>query len=321
MAITFGRTPARRYRVVSGTRLVVTVPPGALGRITVATRAGATTSADTFRVATVAAFAGRVARQAGTQQPAVASWLDTFQAAADTTADLRPVVAAWVSGGLDEPRLAAFLQSATNRKQAFLQLQRATKGIYQQRVIIDDYDHVPGVKRAKYVANGLPPVSIAAKDFGVNSADFDLPFDKAPTFSERPRLVEIKPGEKLYRVTNDSVADRYAKTGPFWTREAPAALAEVIGGVAVMPEWNSYQRVYEFTAPAYADSTQANALPKFYVWEGPAAAQAVSSYPAKIENGYCLPGGRPQLYLPNCLTRHPDFAAHIRNVTARYKSW
>lgn len=317
-AVAFGQTPAPAYRLISSTRLVVSVPPGiSAGRLTVTTRTGAATSTSTFQVR--AAFADQVLRQARTQQPAIAPWLDTFQAAMDTTADLRPVVAAWVAGGLDEQQLAAFMQSATDQKQVFRRLRNADKGLYQQRVIIDDYEHIPGVKKEKYVANGLLPLPIAAKDFGVDSAGFDLPGERAPTFSERPRLVEIKPGEKLYRVTNDSVAGGYDKTGSFWTRTAPAALAEVIGGVAVKPEWNSYQRVYEFTAPAYADSVRA--WPKFYVWEGPAARQAVSSLPEKVENGYCLPGGGLQLYLPDRLTRKPGFSTHIRNVTARYKSW
>ena len=62
-----------------------------------------------------------------------------------------------------------------------------------------------------------------------------------------------------------------------------------------MPEWNNFQRVYEFTAPPYAD--EVNKEPKFMVWEGPTAAQPVSNdYPEKEFNGYSLPGGDPQAF-------------------------
>ena len=90
-----------------------------------------------------------------------------------------------------------------------------------------------------------------------------------------------------------------------------------------MPEWNNFQRVYEFTAPAYADTVQAR--PKFYVWEGPAAAQGVSGiYCDKTDNGYCLPGGSMQIFVPLPRTRpqrYQDFLTHIRDVTPTYKKW
>ena len=134
--------------------------------------------------------------------------------------------------------------------------------------------------------------------------------------------MEVKPGEKLYRVTNDPVSEPFAKTGGYWTRTPPTNLSEVVGGTAVMPEWNNFQRVYEFTAPPYADPIKEE--PKFYAWEGPAAAQAVSGdYKEKVDNGYCLAGGTSQMFVPNKLARDKNyyFGKHIVDVTSLHKSW
>ena len=87
-----------------------------------------------------------------------------------------------------------------------------------------------------------------------------------------------------------------------------------------MPEWNNFQRVYEFTAPAYTDPMRQE--PKFYVWEGPTAAQPVSNiYDEKTDNGYHLAGEAPQVFVPNKFSRAPDFGNHIQDVTHIYKSW
>lgn len=87
-----------------------------------------------------------------------------------------------------------------------------------------------------------------------------------------------------------------------------------------MPEWNNFQCVYEFTAPPYADPVHKE--PKFHVWEGPTAAQPVSNiYDDKADNGYCLAGGDPQIFVPNKLSRNLDFGNHIQDVTHLHKSW
>ena len=147
-----------------------------------------------------------------------------------------------------------------------------------------------------------------------------MPKANAPTFTGSATLVELRPGEKLYRVTSDPTTDKFARTGGYWTRTPPASLAEVIGGTAVMPEWNNFQRVYEFTAPPYTDPDKRE--PKFHVWEGPAAAQPVSNdYPEKRFNGHSLAGGDTQQFVPNKFSRNPDFANHIQDITPQHKSW
>ncbi|RZK30077.1 MAG: hypothetical protein EOO63_07615 [Hymenobacter sp.] len=206
-----------------------------------------------------------------------------------------------------------------DKKLVFQRLQDANKGVYQQRVIIDDYDSVPGISKVPYVANGLAATPIPASLFGVADSDYDLPMINAPTFTESAVLVELKPGEKLYRVTNDPATGKYSKTGGYWTRTPPTQLADVVGGTAVMPEWNNFQRVYELTVPP-DDPT--GKFPKMYAWEGPAATQPVSGLcPEKKDNGYSLLGGEPQAFLTENITHHDDFATHIKDITSTHKSW
>ena len=249
----------------------------------------------------------------------VAPWHDELTTLMGPTVDVPTAVAAWVAGGLSEPKLQAAFQGATDKKLVFERLQDAKKGIYQQRVVIDDYDNIPGISNAPYVANGLAADTIPATLFGVADSDYDLPMVNAPTFTNSAVLVELKPGDKLYRVTNDPTISKYAKTGGYWTRTPPTQLADVISGTAVMPEWNNFQKVYELTVPAH-DPT--STLPKMYAWEGPTAAQPVSGiYPEKKHNGYSLLGGDPQVFLTENITHHDDFADHIKDITSTHKSW
>jgi hypothetical protein len=193
------------------------------------------------------------------------------------------------------------------------------KGIYQMRVVADDYAGLPDVSPTPYVPNSLPLAPIAASNFGINDPELDLPGRTAQTFCDKAELVELKPGEKLYRVANDPASDPQGHSGGYWTRTPPTSLQEVVGGTAVVPEWNNFQRVYEFTVPApVAPATSSG----FYAWEGPAASQPVSlQYPEKRSNGYCLPGDDNQLFLPNKFTRSADFGNHITDVSSQHKSW
>ena len=261
-----------------------------------------------------------------TPLPAADGWLTDLETVLGPAAGVRSLVATWVAGGLDEGKLGAFMRAAADMPVVFERLRDAAdilkkgKGVFQQRVVIDDYTNIPGLLPRAYISNGLPKALIPASDFGVDDPALDLPENNSTTFAGKAELLEVKPGEKLYRVTNDPKTDSYAKTGGYWTRTPPASLAEVIGGTAVMPEWNNFQRVYEFTAPAYSDPI--NEEPKFYVWEGPTAAQPISNiYPEKLSAEYSLAGGNIQQYVPNKFSRDPNFANHIQDVTSSHKSW
>jgi len=264
------------------------------------------------------AYAAPVAAAAGVAAVAVtpAHWLDTLVEQLNAGPDARKTVGKWLAAGVNEDKLRAAMQRP-DFQQTFIRLAVADKGVYQQHVILDDYDAIPGVSKQHYVNNALPRLPIAASSFGVDDKDLDLPPDKAQTFTGSARLVKLQPGDKIYRVANDPTTDPFGRTGGYWTRTPPAGLGEVVGGTAVMPEWNNYQQVYEFTVPDPSPG-----MPDYHAWEGPAANQPVSGYyPEKKDNGYCLAGGDNQLFLPNKFTRSADFGSHITNVTAQHKSW
>ena len=272
------------------------------------------------RVAAVAATAASVgAAVAGVGAVAAAPhWLDTLVKQLNAGPDVRKTVAKWLASGLSEDKLKAAMQKP-DFQQTFIRLAVADKGVYQQHVILDDYTAIPGVSNRPYVKNGLPPKAVAASDFGVNNPALDLPPDKAITFTDKARLVKLKPGEKLYRVACDPATDPYGRTGGYWTRTPPAGLAEVVGGTAVMPEWNNFREVYEFTVPDPATDPDA---PTYHAWEGLAAAQPVSNfYEEKADNGHCLAGGENQLFIPSKLAFAPQFGNHIKNVTFEHNTW
>ena len=270
------------------------------------------------RVAAVAAAASVGAAVAGVGAVAAAPhWLDTLVTQLNAGPDVRKTVGKWLASGVSEEKLKAAMQKP-DFQQTFIRLAVADKGVYQQHVILDDYTAVPGVSNKPYVKNSLPYAAIAASNFGVNNPKLDLPPAKAETFT-KARLVQLQPGETLYRVACDPATDPFGRTGCYWTRTPPAGLAEVVGGTAVMPEWNNFQEVYKFTVPDPATDPSAAT---YHAWEGPAAAQPVSGYyPEKEANGYCLAGGENQLFIPGELAFKPAFGTHIQQVTFEQKTW
>ena len=246
------------------------------------------------------------------------AWLDDLERVVGL--EVRGQVKAWVAGGLSEQRLKKAVRGAVDPRLVYERLRDADKGIYQQRVVINDYQHTPGVEDGKYLDNSLPKKEILAGDFGIDDVRFNLPPEKAITFTGDVRLNELKPGEKIYRVANDPVLDPRGKTGGYWTRNPPEQLSDVIGGTAVMPEWNNFQVIYEFTVPPYEDPI--NEKPKFYVWEGLAAAQPVSlDYEEKKDISYHLPGGKPQIFINNYLAWDKKFPNNIKDCTKSKKKW
>ena len=145
--------------------------------------------------------------------------------------------------------------------------------------------------------------------YGVDNQELDLPDYRTTTFTQEAKLIRLKPGTTLYRVT-----DPGGDGGPWWTPNPPKDLAEVIGGTAVKPEWNGFNIVVEATVPDDVDG--------FYVWAGPAASQEVAqSYPEKYENGYSLAGGTEQYFLPNPTKNNKLFQNSIKDNSTAWKSW
>jgi hypothetical protein len=286
-------------------------PPGS------ALSAAAGTVSKVASVATTVAAVTAVATAASTTPPP-AHWLDTLVTQLNAGPDVRKTVSKWLASGVSEDKLKAAMQQP-DFQQTFIRLAVADKGVYQQHVILDDYDAIPGVSNRPYVPNSLPFKVVAASDFGVNDPKLDLPPDKATTFTDEARLVKLQPGETLYRVACDPATDKFGRTGGYWTRTPPAALADVVGGTAVMPEWNNFQQVYKFTVP---DPALDPTAPTYHAWEGPAAAQPVSNYyEEKNANGHCLAGGENQLFIPSKLAFDPQFGNHIQDVSFENKTW
>ena len=253
------------------------------------------------------------------------SWLDDLETLMGPTADVRTVVATWVAGGLSEKKLASALRGAVDKRLVFERLVKAhnAKGIYQQCVIIDDYSF-PGVQKQPYGGgNSLVKKKLLANDFlstseqaalaktgkyGVDNKELDLPDYRTPTFTTEAKLIQLAPGTTLYRVT-----DPGGEGGPWWTLEPPKDLAEVIGGTAVMPEWNGFGKVITANVPDDGEP--------FYVWFGPAASQPVSfDCKEKEENGYSLAGGTEQIFLPAAIKDRPTFKASFKE-DASLKTW
>ena len=245
----------RCYLTIAAPRLELLAggPPGSA----LHTAAGAAT-----RVAAVAASVGAAVAGVGAVA-AAPHWLDTLMTQLNAGPDVRKTVGKWLASGVSEEKLKAAMQQP-DFQQTFIRLAVADKGVYQQHVILDDYAAIPGVSNKSFVSNSLPAIPIAASDFGVNDPKLDLPPEKAQTFTGQARLVQLKPGETLYRVACDPATDPHGRTGGYWTRTPPAGLAEVVGGTAVMPEWNNFQKVYKFTVPDPATDPSASI---HHAWE------------------------------------------------------
>jgi hypothetical protein len=277
-------------------------------------------------VATMAATAVAVVGKASaavptSMAPPTGPWVDALESKLPAGSGIHTALAGWAAAGVSMAALQATFSAAADPQVVINRLKEAgkQKGLYQMRVVADDYAGLPGVSDTPYVSNSLPPLAIPASKFGVDDPSLDLDGRTAETFCDKTELVELKPGDKLYRVSNDPASDPQGHSGGYWTRTPPTGLHDVVGGTAVVPEWNNFQRVYEFTVPTPADPTTGSG---YHAWEGPAASQPVSKvWPDKHDNGYCLAGGDNQLFLPNKFTRSADFGNHITDVTSQHKSW
>jgi hypothetical protein len=78
-----------------------------------------------------------VATTTGTAR-AAADWVSTMPPALGAATALRPQLAQWVQAGLSANQLQQALTSSANPTQVLARLQQADKGLYQQRVVLDD---------------------------------------------------------------------------------------------------------------------------------------------------------------------------------------
>jgi hypothetical protein len=202
--------------------------------------------------------------------PPTGPWVDALESKLPAGSGIRPALAGWAAAGVSMAALQATFSAAANPQVVVDRLKEAgkQKGLYQMRVVGDDYAGLLGVSPTPYIDNSLPQQAIPASKFSVDDTSLDLDGRTAQTFCDKAELVELKPGDKLYRVANDPASDPLDHSGGYWTRTPPTGLHDVVGGTAVVPEWNNFRRVYELTVPTPADPTAGSG---FHAWKGPAA--------------------------------------------------
>ena len=101
----------------------------------------------------------------------------------------------------------------------------------------------------------------------------DIPGDHVKTFKSYPEPVELKPGQKIYRVL-DSESN---PNGGYWTTENPAKMTEADwrSGAAVKGEWNGDGAYVEYEVPKEG----------LKVWSGEAAPQMSSDGKSVLGGG------------------------------------
>ncbi len=197
-------------------------------------------------------------------------------------------LSAWLSQGIDERILKGTFDTVSNKGKLYSDLSNALS-IYHRKVIVRQFDF-DGLTRSSLVVNGFPD-GTKLLNFKVKLADgtwdpdFNVTYkgDVMSFVAVTAELIQLPEGSKLYRVCNDGW-DQF--TGGYWTRTKPKSIAEVIGGTAVQPEWNSFKNLVEYTVPAGG----------IWVWKGLAATQKLSNN-YNIANPY-LGGGAEQILVP-----------------------
>jgi hypothetical protein len=166
--------------------------------------------------------------------PATGPWVDKLESKLPAGSGIRATLAGWAAASVSLAALAlqATFSAVADPQVIVNRLKDAgkQKGLYQMRVMADDYAGLPGVSPTPYVPYGLPPIDIPASQFGVDNPSLDLASYTAETFCNKAELVELQPGDKLYRVANDPASDPLGHSGGYWTRTPPAGLASVVGG-------------------------------------------------------------------------------------------
>jgi hypothetical protein len=153
------------------------------------------------------------------------------------------------------------------------------KSVDHVRSLVGDFENIPGVSNVPYVSNSLPTVDIPSPGTWADPL-LGLPGETAETFSSVTAKT-LAPGQKIFRVLGDG----QRKSGGFWTYELPQTKAELFGGTAVRPEWNSGTHYIEYTVPEGG----------LKIWEGPTASQQILDNINEVS----LPGGATQIYIPD----------------------
>jgi hypothetical protein len=213
-------------------------------------------------------------------------WVSELSLSLPSTSDSS--LSAWLSQGIDERILKGTFDTVSNKGKLYSDLINALS-IYHRKVIVRQFDF-DGLTRSSLVINGFPDgtkllnTKVKLAD-GTFDPDFNVTYkgDVMSFVSVTAELIQLPEGSTLYRVCNDGW-DQF--TGGYWTRTKPKSIAEVIGGTAVQPEWNSFKNMVVYTVPAGG----------IWVWKGLAATQKLSNN-YTIVNPF-LGGGAEQILVP-----------------------
>ncbi|MEM9685528.1 MAG: hypothetical protein AAF934_01230, partial [Bacteroidota bacterium] len=172
-------------------------------------------------------------------------------------------ISKWLGEGIESQKLADGIAKSKSKQNLIDQLGNAKSKLHAQ-VLIKDYDNIPGVAKGRYTSNGSTLADKVSLPSGW-SDDVDLPVDEIENFTGKIEPLELNPGDKIYRVSHANGAG-----GPYWTRTKPENLDDVVGGTAVLPEWNNFQYLHEYTIP---DGVLIKS------WKGKTASQPVAFKP------------------------------------------
>ena len=192
-------------------------------------------------------------------------------------------ISKWLDEDIEPQKLTDGIAKSRSKQNLIDELGTAKSKLHVQ-VLIKDYDNIPGIIKGRYTPNGSTLLDkIDLPNSWTN--DLDFPKNQIQNFTGKISPLELKPGDKIYRVS-----DANGASGPYWTRTKPEKLYDVIGGTAVLPEWNNFQYLYEYTIP--------NGV-TIKCWKGKTARKPVSYKPdgTPLPNNYHLSGGDEQLFI------------------------
>ncbi len=207
-------------------------------------------------------------------------------------------ISKWLDEGIEPQKLTDGIAKSPNKQNLIDELGTAQSKLHAQ-VLIKDYDNIPGVVKGRFVSNSSSMADKADLPSGWAS-NLDLDADAMSTFTGKVEPLELKPGDKIYRVS-----DGYRGSGAYWTRTKPNGLEDVVGGTAVRPEWNNFEYLYEYTLP---DGVTIKS------WKGNAARQRVSD----VGSNYHLPGGDEQLLIPFIKDQDAGFVDKVIKTKAQW---
>ena len=204
------------------------------------------------------------------------------------------ILGKWLDDGIDKQKLIDGISKSRSKQNLIDDIGNGKSKVHVQ-VLIKDYDNIPGIVKGRYANNS----SLISDKVDLPSGwapELDINQQTIQTFTGKIKPIELKPGDKIYRVSPLDKADR-----PYWTRSKPEKLGDVVGGTAVQPEWNNFEYIHEYIVPK-GKSIRA--------WEGKTARQPISE---TFSSNYHLPGGDEQLFINYIIKQDPDFKSVIKS--------